>query len=215
MHYTYQDIMELDRIDRLKIINSITGIKPANLIGTLDKDKTTNLAVFSSVIHLGSKPPLLGFIARPRSVDSGHTLRNIEEMRVYTINHIHPYFTKEAHYTSAKFNPSISEFDRCGFSEEYIEAFEAPFVKESVVKIGLRLKELIPIPLNGTTLVIGEIAHLVMPDTAMEYGDMDLEQLRSTGISGLNSYYELKKIAQYPYVRAEEVPDFDKIKISE
>ena len=200
----------MDKVIRLKIINSITGIKPANLIGTIDHDKLTNLAVFSSVVHLGSQPPLLGFIARPKTQDSGHTLRNIEEKGVYTINHIHPEFIERAHYTSAKFDKNISEFDRCGFSEEYIDAFEAPFVKESLVKMGLRLKETIPIPLNGTTLVIGEIAHLVLPDTAMETGDIDLEHLQSTGISGLNSYYELKKVAQHPYVRIGEVPDFDK-----
>ncbi|MEC7772625.1 MAG: flavin reductase [Bacteroidota bacterium] len=210
MYYSNKDIMEMDKVIRLKIINSITGIKPANLIGTIDHDKLTNLAVFSSVVHLGSQPPLLGFIARPKTQDSGHTLRNIEEKGVYTINHIHPEFIERAHYTSAKFDKNISEFDRCGFSEEYIDAFEAPFVKESLVKMGLRLKETIPIPLNGTTLVIGEIAHLVLPDTAMETGDIDLEHLQSTGISGLNSYYELKKVAQHPYVRIGEVPDFDK-----
>ncbi|MGN7515164.1 MAG: flavin reductase family protein [Allomuricauda sp.] len=210
MYYSNKDIMEMDKVVRLKIINSITGIKPANLIGTIDHDKLTNLAVFSSVVHLGSQPPLLGFIARPKTQDSGHTLRNIEEKGVYTINHIHPEFIERAHYTSAKFDKNISEFDRCGFSEEYIDAFEAPFVKESLVKMGLRLKETIPIPLNGTTLVIGEIAHLVLPDTAMETGDINLEHLQSTGISGLNSYYELKKVAQHPYVRIGEVPDFDK-----
>ncbi|MBO0331459.1 flavin reductase family protein [[Muricauda] lutisoli] len=210
MYYSNKDIMEMDKVVRLKIINSITGIKPANLIGTIDHDQVTNLAVFSSVVHLGSQPPLLGFIARPKTQDSGHTLRNIEEKGVYTINHIHPEFIERAHYTSAKFDKNISEFDRCGFSEEYIDAFEAPFVKESLVKIGLRLKETVPIPLNGTTLVIGEIAHLVLPDTAMETGDINLEHLQSTGISGLNSYYELKKVAQHPYVRIGEVPDFDK-----
>lgn len=210
MYYSNTDIMEMDKVVRLKIINSITGIKPANLIGTIDNDKLTNLAVFSSVVHLGSQPPLLGFIARPKTEESGHTLRNIEQKGVYTINHIHPEFIDRAHYTSAKFDKTISEFDRCGFTEEYIGDFEAPFVKESSVKMGLSLKETIPIPLNGTTLVIGEIVHLVLPDTAMESGDINLEQLQSTGISGLNSYYKLKKVAQHPYVRVGEVPDFKK-----
>ncbi|RIV30572.1 flavin oxidoreductase [Flagellimonas lutimaris] len=210
MYYSNKDIREMDKVARLKIINSITGIKPANLIGTIDNDKLTNLAVFSSVVHLGSQPPLLGFIARPKTEDSGHTLRNIEQKGEYTINHIHPEFIAQAHYTSAKFDKNISEFDRCGFSEEYIGDFDAPFVKESSVKMGLRLKEMVPIPLNGTTLVIGEIAHLVLPDFAYESDDINLEQLQSTGISGLNSYYKLVKVAQHPYVRVEEVPDFNK-----
>ena len=131
MQYTSKDIVDLDRITRLKIINSVTGIKPANLIGTIDQQGTTNLAVFSSVVHLGSNPALLGLISRPRSKDAGHTLNNIQENGAYTINHIHTEFTKQAHYTSAKFDGSISEFERCGFTEEYIDACKAPFVKES------------------------------------------------------------------------------------
>ena len=74
MQYTKQDIQAMDRVTRLKIINSVTGIKPGNLIGTLSKDGITNLAVFSSVVHLGSDPALLGFISRPRTDEVGHTL---------------------------------------------------------------------------------------------------------------------------------------------
>nr|WP_299382785.1 flavin reductase [Allomuricauda sp.] len=209
MHYSHKDIANLDRITRLKLVNSVSGIKPANLIGTIDSKQTTNLAVFSSVVHLGSNPSLLGFVSRPQTGESGHTLENIKQNGVFTINHIHPEFTKQAHYTSAKFDRSVSEFARCGFSEEYIEGFAAPFVKESRVKVGMQFKEAIPIPLNGTILVIGEIAHLILPDTALEKGDINLEDLNSIGISGLNSYYELKKIAQHPYVRANEVPEFN------
>ncbi|NAS32538.1 flavin oxidoreductase [Flavobacteriaceae bacterium R38] len=209
MHYTQQDISGLNRITKLKIINAVTGIKPANLIGTIAKDGTTNLAIFSSVVHLGSNPPLLGFIARPSTKEAGHTLQNIKENNVYTINHIHPEFTKQAHYTSAKFDRDISEFDRCRLSEEYIESCKAPFVKESRFKMAMRFKEMISIPLNGTTLVIGELIHLILPDTAIHDGEMDLEKSNSVGISGLNSYYELKKIAQYPYARVNEVPEFN------
>ena len=35
MIYTKEKLEELNRITRLKIINSVTGIKPANLIGTM------------------------------------------------------------------------------------------------------------------------------------------------------------------------------------
>ncbi len=208
MQYTSEDIADLDRITRLKIINSVTGIKPANLIGTIDHQGTTNLAVFSSVVHLGSNPALLGFIARPETDDVGHTIQNIREIGEYTINHIHREFIKQAHYTSAKFDRNTSEFERCGLTEEYVDPFKVPFIKESDFKMGMRFKEAIPIPLNGTTLVIGEIGHLILPDTAMKDGDIDLEQTSSLGISGLNSYYELKKIARYPYARLNEVPEF-------
>jgi len=209
MHYTQQDIQNLDRVTRLKLINSITGIKPANLIGTISNDRITNLAVFSSVVHLGSDPALIGFINRPQTAEVGHTLDNIRENGVYTINHILPEFVEQAHYTSAKFDSDISEFQRCDLTEEYIDGFTAPFVKESQVKIGLQFKEAIPIEVNGTTLVIGEIVHLILPDTAQGNGNLNLEELEGVGISGLNNYYKFQKIAQFPYARIHEVPDFN------
>ena len=208
MIYTKEDIDKLDTITKLKIINSVTGIKPANLIGTINKQGQTNLAVFSSIVHLGSSPALLGFISRPQTAEAGHTFRNIKENGYYTINHIHPDFVKQAHYTSGKFDANISEFDRCNLSEEYNNNFKAPFVKESTFKMGMIFKEAIDIKLNGTILIIGEIEHLIMPDNAIVEGDIDLELTNSVGISGLNSYYALKKIEKHPYVRVNEVPKF-------
>lgn len=208
MTYTKKHIEQLDRITRLKIINSVTGIKPANLIGSIDDGGNTNLAVFSSVVHLGSDPALLGFISRPQTAEVGHTYRNIQENGYYTINHIHPEFIKNAHYTSAKFDEDISEFERCNLSEEYINDFKAPFVKESSFKIGMRFKEAIDIKINGTVLMIGNIEHLILPDAAIVNDDIDLEVTNGVGISGLNSYYSLKKIDSYPYVKVNEVPEF-------
>jgi flavin reductase (DIM6/NTAB) family NADH-FMN oxidoreductase RutF len=208
MIYTKKNIDQLDRIIRLKIINSVTGVKPANLIGTINNQGQTNLAVFSSIVHLGSNPALLGFISRPQTADVGHTYRNIHENGHYTINHIHPEFIKNAHYTSAKFDADISEFERCNLSEEYIDNFKAPFVKESTFKMGMQFKEAIDIKLNGTVLVIGEIEHLIIPDSAIVDNDIDLEVTKSIGISGLNSYYALRKIEKHPYARVSEVPKF-------
>lgn len=208
MKYTREDIDKLDKVARIRLINAASGIKPANLIGTIDNQGNTNLAIFSSVTHIGSNPPLLGLIMRPIGEIPRHTYSNIIENESYTINHVHPELTEVAHYTSAKFDKKISEFERCSLTEEYIGDFKAPFVKESHFKMGMRFKEAIPIPLNGTTLIIGEIEYIAIPDTAMNDDYIDLEQASSVGISGLNSYYEVKKIAQYPYVRVNEVPEF-------
>lgn len=209
MIYTKRDIEKLDRITKLKIINAVTGIKPANLIGSINNNGQTNLAIFSSVVHLGSDPALLGFIARPRTVEVGHTYCNIQENGYYTINHIHPEFVKNAHYTSAKFGSEISEFEHCCLTEEYINDFKAPFVKQSSFKMSMNFKEAVDIKHNGTTLVIGEIEQLIVPDTAIIDNDINLEATNSVGISGLNSYYSFKKIANYPYARVDELPEFE------
>ena len=211
MHLTKEDIEQTAKIKRLNIINSITGIKPANLIGSVSNKKQTNLAIFSSVIHLGSNPALLGFIIRPKSEQRRHTYENIMDNGFYTINHIQESFTERAHYTSGKFEKEESEFEKCGLTEEYLPDFQAPFVKESSLKMGMKFLQKIPIEINGTIMIIGEIQHLIMPEEAMDQqGHVDLNFLKDVGISGLNSYYKLEKIGQYPYARPEELPEFNK-----
>ena len=209
MNCTKQDILDCDRIKRLNIINSISGIKPGNLIGSISDKGTTNLAIISSVVHLSSNPPLIGFIMRPRGEVKRDTYNNIRENHLFTINHIPTSHIEQAHYTSAKFDTEISEFDRCGFTPEYIEGFKAPFVKESKIKMGLKLVEEIPIPSSKTTMIIGEIQQLVLPDNAMnETGYINLEQAGTAGIAGLNSYYKLQFLDSFPYARVEDVPTF-------
>ncbi|MFQ3326181.1 MAG: flavin reductase (DIM6/NTAB) family NADH-FMN oxidoreductase RutF [Salibacteraceae bacterium] len=209
MNFTKQDILDCDRIKRLNIINSISGIKPGNLIGSISDKGTTNLAIISSVVHLSSNPPLIGFIMRPRGEVKRDTYNNIRENHLFTINHIPTSHIEQAHYTSAKFDTEISEFDRCGFTPEYIEGFKAPFVKESKIKMGLELVEEIPIPSSKTTMIVGEIQHLMLPDNTMnETGFINLEQADTAGIAGLNSYYKLQFLDSFPYARVEDVPTF-------
>ena len=74
--FSDEDIIHMPKVRRLNIINSITGIKPANLIGTMIKNNL-NLAIFSSVVHLGSNPALIGFILRPQQKIRRHTYENI------------------------------------------------------------------------------------------------------------------------------------------
>lgn len=131
IHLSKKDIQEMNRIRRLNIINGISGVKPANLIGTYSAETGTNVAIFSSVVHLGSDPALLGFIMRPVSDVPRNTYTNIKENGYFTINHVHESFIEKAHYTSAKFDVIVSEFEACGLTEEYLYDFTAPFVKES------------------------------------------------------------------------------------
>lgn len=211
MHLTKTDIQDLERKKRLNIINSVSGIKPANLIGTISKSGATNLAIFSSVFHLGSDPALLGFITRPTGEVPRHSYENILETGIFTINQVPTSIVEKAHYTSAKVDRDISEFDKCGLTEEYISDFKAPFVEESNLKMGMKFEEKIDIRINGTILMIASIEHLILSDDAVnEKGYINLEQIETAGISGLNSYYSLSHIASFPYVRTNEIPDLSK-----
>ena len=90
-YFSKNQIENLPRIYRLNLINSSTGYKSANLIGTKSKNGNTNLAIFSSVTHLGSDPALISITLRPKTV-SRHTYENMIETKVFTVNHISEKF---------------------------------------------------------------------------------------------------------------------------
>lgn len=208
MRVNDNDINNLERKYRLNLINSITGIKPANLIGTRSLDGKDNVAIFSSVVHLGSHPAQLGFVLRPQSLNPRDTYANILDTNYYTINSITDNFTKNAHYTSAKLDKNDSEFDKMNIDKTFIDDFHAPFVSLSPIKIGMKYFQSVPLP-NGCVLIIGSVILLDIPDDSINpLGQIDLVSLQSTGVSGLNSYHSLIKLATYPYVRINKLPDF-------
>ena len=134
------DLDSFDKRFKANFINTISGYKSGSLIGTVNSDGVSNLAVFSSVVHVGSYPALLGFVMRPLTV-TRHTYANIKKNKTFTINQIHKNITGKAHFTSAKFDDNESEFKALKLTEEFLEDFSAPFVQESHIKIGLRFEE--------------------------------------------------------------------------
>ena len=210
MKITRKQIDEMSHVRRLNLINGITGIKPANLIGSTSKQKEPNLAIFSSVVHMGSNPPLLGFIMRPNGDVKRDTYENILQNKYFTINHVHESFIEKAHYTSAKFESDVSEFERCELTEEYINGFTAPYVGESKIKLGMKFKEEHFIKVNGTRLIIAEILEIHLPEEVLDdKGYVRLDKAFDVGIGGLNSYYNLKRITSFPYARVSETPNFN------
>lgn len=185
--------------NRAQFINSLSGFKSANLIATQDKQGHTNVAIFSSVVHLGASPALVAFIMRP---DTGqrHTLDNILETQVYTINQISETFYKQAHQTSARYPIDDSEFDMTGLHCGYLE--QVPYVKESSLKYVVKLKEILPITLNNTQMVIGEITDVLCEESAItEDGYIDIEALQTVSVSGLDSYHSSQRLSRLNYAK--------------
>jgi len=194
-------IDEFDKLYRTNFINSLSGFKSANLIGTISKEGKTNLAIFSSVIHVGANPPMMGFLMRPVSVER-HTYSNIKETGYFTINHIIKEIFKQAHQTSARYEKDVSEFDACGLTPEYTQTIKAPYVKESKIKIGCRFVEENQIKTNDTIFIVGEILEVIAPDDAlMNDGYVDIEKAGTIVINGLDSYHDTKRIARLSYAK--------------
>ncbi|MDX2245560.1 MAG: flavin reductase [Bacteroidia bacterium] len=200
---TAQDIEGMEKQFRTELVNSLPGFKSATLIGTVNAEGQTNLAVFSSFIHIGSNPPLFGFITRPTSVPR-HTYLNIKSTGFFTANHIHPEIYQAAHQTSARYPENISEFDATGLTPEFSPNFPAPFVKESRIKLALEFVEEHPIAINGTILVIGKLCEAHFPEEILgKDGLLHIEKAASLTISGLDVYHYPQKIARLSYAKTD------------
>jgi len=198
--FTSSDIQAMQQRYRVNFINSLSGFKSANLIGTTSTDKQTNLAIVSSAFHIGADPALMGFINRPHSVDR-HTLENLITIGDYTFNHVNTDIIDAAHQTSARYEREQSEFAETGLTEHWVKQFNAPFVKESHIRIGLRYKEHHTL-LNNTIMVIGEVVYVdIVGDLIGEDGLINIEKAQTTTVSGLDTYHKTNKIKRLAYAK--------------
>lgn len=201
IHYHISDIEKLDKLFRGNLINSCTGYKSANLIATRSNSGSPNVAVFNSVTHIGSDPPILGFILRPTTIPR-NTYSNLIETGFFTVNHIQKDMIQQAHQTAAKYDVETSEFLETGLEEEYLHSFQAPYVKQSVVKMGCRYLNEYRIKENDTILIIGAIEHLYFEEgIQMPDGWLRLEDADTVAINGLDGYALPVLLDRFHYAR--------------
>ena len=187
-NFNLNDFSELDNLYRINLINSCSGYKSANLLGTISTEGNTNVAVFSSVTHLGSNPPTLGFILRPTTVPR-NTYKNIKETGVFTINHIFENIIEDAHHTSAKYPEEISEFDMTNLQIEIKENCIAPFVKNSPIQMQMKFMEEVYIKSNDVLMIVSQIEQLYIQDNLLqEDGFVNLSKGKVATINGLDGY---------------------------
>jgi flavin reductase (DIM6/NTAB) family NADH-FMN oxidoreductase RutF len=205
-HFSLSDIQAWDRFYRANFVNSLSGFKPVSLIASKSSKEDLNLAIFSNIVHIGADPAMIGFINRPREA-APHTIRNIEETGIYTINHIRGEFAEQAHQTSAKYPDGVNEFDAVGLNPEFKVDFGVPFVKESHIQYAMELFEIIPLRMNNTFLVVGQLQHAFVEKGALkEDGFLELSAAGSMVSLGLDAYYQTTPHSRFSYAKPDQSP---------
>ena len=129
---------------RARLVNSLSGFKSANLVGTADAEGNPACCIVLSVVHLGSNPALLGVVFRPPG-DEAHNYHNLSASGAFTLSHITAPIHEQAHQTSARYPAGVSEFDAVGLTPHWHgegnAQFPAPAVAESPVRMGLTVEQ--------------------------------------------------------------------------
>jgi flavin reductase (DIM6/NTAB) family NADH-FMN oxidoreductase RutF len=200
-HISRDEISQMEKIERLNLINSCTGYKSANLIATKSVAGNPNVAIFSSVTHLGSNPALIGFIMRPTTVPRD-TYKNIRETGFFTVNHITADMIADAHHTSANYEMGISEFDKTNLEEEYKNGIEIPFVKGSPVQLYCKYVNEYYIKENDTIHIIAAIENLFFDENLQhEDGWLQIDKGNVIALNGLDGYCLPKLVDRFQYAR--------------
>ena len=202
--FTKDELFIMSKVPRLNLLNCITGYKSANLIATVSKEGISNVAIFSSVTHLGSEPPLIGFILRPTTVPRD-TYKNIKETGYFTVNHITSAMIADAHHTSSSYEESISEFDKTNLEAEYIENNKFPFVKGSPVKLFCKYLNEYKIEENGCLHIIASVEELYVEDNLLHEDNwIQLDRGNVVAINGLDDYAVPKIKDRFQYARPDQ-----------
>jgi len=203
-YITSEAVKAMEKQNRVHLINSLGGFKSVVLVGTSDVEGRSNVAVFSSVFHIGANPPLIGLIFRPTPPER-NTYNNIIATGFYTLNHINESIYKQAHQTAARYDKSISEFDQTGLEQQFKNDFFAPFVAQSNVQLGVEFREKIDIAINNTTLIVGEIVQIYIPEECLcQDGFVDLEKANTITCSGLDSYHKTIQLDRLSYAKPDK-----------
>jgi flavin reductase (DIM6/NTAB) family NADH-FMN oxidoreductase RutF len=204
-HYTLSDLDRMERFYRGHLINSVTGYKSANLLATRSASGMDNVAIFSSVTHLGSDPAIFSFIQRPLGHGVGHTYENLKETGHITLNHINLALLERAHQSSAKYDASVSEFEKLGIEKLIRNNFKAPFVAEAAVQVAARYEGEYYLKENKCILVLCRITDIFLNEgIQQEDGWLNLETAGSLAINGLDAYASGTVEKRLSYAKVDE-----------
>ncbi len=200
-HITRDDISQMEKIERINLMNSCTGYKSANLIATISKEGISNVAVFISITHLGSNPGLLGFIIRPTTVPRD-TYKNLKDVGYFSVNHITSTMIVDGHHTSANYEVGVSEFEKTNLEEEYKNKIKVPFVKGSPVQLYCKYVNEYFIKENNTIHIIASIEAIYYNED-LEHIDgwLQLDKVNVVAINGLDGYCLPKLLDRFEYAR--------------
>ena len=198
---TQDDLSKLEKVERLNLINSCTGYKSANLVATKSLKGESNVAIFSSITHLGSNPALIGFIVRPTTVPRD-TYKNIKDTGYFTVNHVTETMINDAHHTSANYESGVSEFSKTNLEEEYKEGISIPFTKGSPVQLYCKYVNEYYIKENDTIQIIASIEQLFF-DKKLRHEDgwLQIDKANVVALNGVDGYCLPKLIDRFEYAR--------------
>lgn len=206
-------ISQMDKIEKLNLINSSTGYKPTYFIATKSIEGNINIALFNNLTVLSHSPSLIGFIIHPSDA-APDSYQNIMETGYFTINHITADMITDTHTTlfvdDSDERDTLEDY-KTFLEIEYKEEVNFPFVKRSPVQLYCKFVNEYIIKENKIIHIIASIEHIFF-DQTLEHkeGWIQLDKGNMVSTNGIDSYFLSQLINRIPSEKLIHQPPLDK-----
>lgn len=162
--------------------------RPIALVSSVSPDGVHNLAPFSFYNMVCPRPPVVMFAPGFRRDGSAKdTLDNVRATGEFSIATVTEHIAQQAVDCAADVPRDASEFDFSGLDRMPARHVRAPLVKDAVVNIECRLRDIVSIESGpgGACVVLGDVLALHIDDAILDReGRIDPHRLRTVGRLG-------------------------------
>ena len=174
--------------------------RPIAWVGTNNEQGGHNLAPFSFFNAFSATPPVIGIGFSPiESKPMKDSLANIRRTGELTVSIADLSLGDKLHESSAELPYGADEFAATGLTPAFGKLVAAPFVKEAPVSFECRLRQLIEIGEEGSTMILADVLMFHIRDTLIDArGTIDPHRLQPLARMGGGRYASLGKIFKLP-----------------
>ena len=165
--------------------------RPIAFVSTVGEDGVYNVAPFSYVTVLSSRPGVVGIgIGYKRDGTKKDTLVNIEFTKDFVINVVPESLAEAVNQASGEYPSQVDEFKEIGLTPSPSDVVRSPRVAESPVNMECRLMQILEFgeAPRIQTFIIGEIIRVHVQDEVWVNGVIKADKLKAIGRLGEDLY---------------------------
>ena len=171
--------------------------RPIAWITTVNEDGTINLAPYSFFGGVNTRPPMVMVSIGRHEGELKHTGQNISRTKECVI-HIPSEFHIDAMNKSAyKFETNLSEVEVLDLPTIPSDVVATPSLEGTLVRMECKLNKVIDLPTND--MFILDVVNLVIDDSIIKDGIVDIKALNPVSRIGGNFYTLVGDVIQKPH----------------
>lgn len=171
--------------------------RPIAWITTLNEDGTINLAPYSFFGGVNTRPPMVMVSIGRHEGQLKHTGQNISRTNECVIHIPSEQHMDAVNKSAYKFEPNLSEVEVLDLPTVPSDVVATPSLEGALVRIECKLNKVVDLPTND--MFILDVVNLVIDDSILKDGIVDIKALNPVSRIGGNFYTLVGDVIQKPH----------------